>query len=322
MSGRSDRVLDLALGSLLLVAALPAILAAATLVMLTSGLPVLFRQQRIGKGGVPFSILKFRSMVRNAEQLGWPPAEVACSSLGRARRRDPRITWAGRVIRRLSLDELPQLLNVLKGEMSLVGPRPVPLPEWERVSLRPELRHVHHVRPGLTGPYQLAVRRGFGAEEARLSEAAYVGEHTVWDYLRVLLLTPSALLKGGGDILHPPLKAEVERLSAEPALQVDGDLVRGDLAALRRLYRVQVSERTMLFDPVLVRAFQVDKAAHRVIESMRNGSYQASPKGMTGPEQEAFTELLHLGRWLENVSSRVGQLAGLRRRSRGVQAHA
>jgi lipopolysaccharide/colanic/teichoic acid biosynthesis glycosyltransferase len=146
MLKRSVDVLLSALGLLLM---LPVLLVIALLVKLDSRGPVLFRQTRVGLGGRPFRILKFRTMVDGAYRMG--------SRL--TAKRDPRVTRVGRVLRRLKLDELPQLLNVLRGHMSLIGPRPE---DPYFVGLySSEQRRVLSVRPGIVGPSQI-----FGRNEA------------------------------------------------------------------------------------------------------------------------------------------------------------
>ncbi|HET6518817.1 MAG TPA: sugar transferase [Geminicoccaceae bacterium] len=147
MTGRAKRALDLlgaSAGLLLLLA--PAALAVALAVKLDDGGPVFFRQTRIGRHGVPFRIWKFRTMVVDAGRRGGP------LTVGR----DPRVTRVGRVLRRTKLDELPQLLNVLAGGMSLVGPRPE-LPEYVRL-YTPGQRRVLDLMPGMTDPASIAFR--------------------------------------------------------------------------------------------------------------------------------------------------------------------
>jgi lipopolysaccharide/colanic/teichoic acid biosynthesis glycosyltransferase len=143
----AKRLLDIALAGFLLLFCAPLLVAIALWVWLDSGFPVLYRQVRAGRGGKPFWIVKFRTMVikKTSQDL---PVTSAC---------DPRITRSGRILRRLKLDELPQLWNVLRGEMSLVGPRP------QTFSLLPcyppeDLQVILSVRPGLTGPTQLWLR--------------------------------------------------------------------------------------------------------------------------------------------------------------------
>jgi len=140
MTGLPDRVVS----ALALVVLLPVLLLIACAVRLSSPGPVIYRQVRVGKGGVPFRILKFRTMVDGADRLA---ANVSPTD-------DPRVTRAGRVLRSWYLDELPQLVNVLRGDMRLVGPRPE-TPEYVAL-YTPEERRVLQVKPGLVGPSTLA----------------------------------------------------------------------------------------------------------------------------------------------------------------------
>ncbi len=199
---RVDRMLDLTLGTLLLIVSLPAMAFSAALVFVTSGRPVLFRQQRIGKGGVPFEILKFRSMIRGADQMEWPQRkEGGALPEFSSGRRDHRITPAGRILRRLSLDELPQLFNVLRGNMSLVGPRPRCTEPWvvTRHYVGDHGVRRNSVRPGMTGPEQVVIRLGMRRPYARQLEMQYVKWHSPWEYWKWLILTLMAVLVSGGD---------------------------------------------------------------------------------------------------------------------------
>jgi lipopolysaccharide/colanic/teichoic acid biosynthesis glycosyltransferase len=140
------RTLDLALSGLGLVVAGPLLLVIAVLVKITSSGPALYRHQRVGLGGQLFDVLKFRTMVRDADKVG--PAITSAT--------DPRVTPVGRWLRWLKLDELPQLWNVFKGEMSLVGPRPE-VPHYVE-SYSPAQRRVLSVRPGITDLASIAYR--------------------------------------------------------------------------------------------------------------------------------------------------------------------
>lgn len=155
----------------------------ATLIKLDSPGPVFFTQERLGKGGQPFFIIKFRTMVVNAENMG--------EGLRVSTERDPRITRIGRVLRVTSLDELPQLINIIKGEMSLVGPRPPVVyfpydgyssyPEWARTRFA--------VRPGLTGLAQVEVRNTAGWDERIQLDVAYVEEYSLLLDVKIVLKT-------------------------------------------------------------------------------------------------------------------------------------
>ena len=174
-------------------------LAIAVLVKFTSPGPVLFRQQRSGLNGAPFAILKFRTMASNAEQqqhelaamneMSGPVFKVT---------NDPRITRLGKWLRKYSLDELPQLFNVLHGEMSLVGPRPLPVNEVRRFSDLAHRRRLS-VKPGLTCLWQIKGRNEISdfKEWVRL-DLEYIDNWSIWLDLKIILLTPAAVLRGTG----------------------------------------------------------------------------------------------------------------------------
>jgi lipopolysaccharide/colanic/teichoic acid biosynthesis glycosyltransferase len=176
------RALDLLLAGLALLVLSPVLALVAGAILFDSGAPVLFRQVRVGRGGREFPMYKFRSMVTDAASRG----SYFTSD------NDPRITRVGRFIRRTSLDELPQLLNVLKGDMSLVGPRPdVPAQrslytEWDW-ALRCS------VRPGITGLAQATLRSSATPEQRLEMDLRYAREARVWLDLKIMLWTVRSL---------------------------------------------------------------------------------------------------------------------------------
>ncbi len=179
------RVLDVAIAGTGLVVASPALALAALAVKLEDGGPVLYKQTRVGRGGVDFELLKLRTMVVGAEQLG---AGYAVD------RGDSRITRAGRVLRRLSLDELPQLWNVVRGEMSVIGPRPTLRYQVDRYDERQ--LHRLDVKPGITGWAQIHGRASLPWSERIELDLWYV-RHRDWKTdLLILLRTPLALFGG------------------------------------------------------------------------------------------------------------------------------
>ena len=197
------RMFDVTLAGLLLLLTAPVLLALVVWVRLDSPGPALFCQERIGLGRRSFTLLKFRSMVASADDAAHrrlieaelAGAATACGGSTKLAG-DVRITRAGRFLRRTSLDELPQLLNVLRGDMSLVGPRPC-LP-WEAELFPPEYAGRFTVRPGLTGLWQVSGRSTVGTLEMLQMDVAYVAAQGVRSDLRILLLTIPALLRGDG----------------------------------------------------------------------------------------------------------------------------
>ena len=198
---RSSRILkrsiDLALGSMALVLASPLIALVSVLIKLDSRGPVVLAQTRIGKGARPFTVYKFRSMRENAEAMKKDLARLNESQGPLFKiREDPRITRVGRVIRKLSIDELPQLINVFKGEMSLVGPRP-PLPSevdqyesWQRKRFE--------VLPGITGLAQISGRSDLSFEETLRFDFFYIENWSPLTDIKIMLKTLPGVILGRG----------------------------------------------------------------------------------------------------------------------------
>ena len=197
------RALDLLAAVLILLLILPTLLIIGLLVYLSSPGPILFRQQRVGLNGTSFTLFKFRTMYHGASSavhekyyrdLIQGNAQATGSTF--KLRNDPRITPIGRILRRLSLDELPQLINVLRGEMSLVGPRP-PLPyEVAQYGSR-ELGRLS-VAPGLTGLWQVCGRATLNFSQMIDLDLAYIERWSIWLDLSILLRTPLVVLTGRG----------------------------------------------------------------------------------------------------------------------------
>ncbi|HRW77572.1 MAG TPA: sugar transferase, partial [Candidatus Sabulitectum sp.] len=191
------RTADIIITSLLIILLLPVFIIAAAAVVIDSGLPVFYRQTRLGRDNAPFSMLKFRSMKQGAHERKAELRELNQSSGPLFKiRNDPRVTRVGRFLRRWSMDELPQLFNVLRGQMSLVGPRP-PLPEEVEEYSRRDFKRLHTI-PGVTGVWQISGRSDLGFDEMVKLDLYYVDNWSIWMDLAILLLTPSAVAAGDG----------------------------------------------------------------------------------------------------------------------------
>jgi len=180
-----NRTADVAIAGTALVVASPVLALAALAVKVTSRGPVLYRQTRVGREGRDFELLKLRTMVEGAETIG---AGLAVD------RGDSRITPVGRVLRRLSLDELPQLWNVVRGDMSVIGPRPTLRYQVERYTPRQRLRLA--VKPGITGWAQVHGRATLPWDERIELDVWYVEHRSPLLDLRILAKTPLALFGG------------------------------------------------------------------------------------------------------------------------------
>lgn len=167
-------------------------------IKMTDGGPVFYRQTRIGVNGKPFQMVKFRSMIVNADQYKKDLAEKTGQE-GRfifKMKDDPRVTPVGKFIRKYSIDEMPQFLNVLKGDMSVVGPRP-PLPEeYERYTPLYATRML--VKPGITGPWQISGRSDLSEEESEALDVTYVQEWSIFGDFLIMLRTVGAVIRHKG----------------------------------------------------------------------------------------------------------------------------
>ena len=245
-----NRAADVALASVGIVLTSPLLAAGALAVKFQDGGPVFYRQRRVGKDGTEFELLKLRTMVVGAEKLG---AGYAVD------RGDPRITRTGRLLRRLSIDELPQLWNVVRGEMSVIGPRPTLRYQVEQYDERQQ--HRLDVKPGITGWAQVNGRAELPWADRIELDVWYVEHRSLRLDLRILAKTPGALLGGAGSVARDPYAgssadsplrqaAERERAGAVPpvprrpgrrrlrAPQAEDDGGRGG-EARRRLRRGQ-----------------------------------------------------------------------------------
>lgn len=187
------RAFDLVVGFFVLILTLPLMVLVALMVYLEDGSPVIFRQKRVGKDGRLFEMFKFRTMVRNSENV---QSRDTQGNLIHKSKDDPRITRVGRVLRRFSLDELPQLFNVLNGTMSLVGPRPE-LPylaekyeNWQRKRFT--------VLPGMTGWWQVNSRNAQPMQLHIEYDLYYIQNYSIWLDLQIIFRTIWVVLIGKG----------------------------------------------------------------------------------------------------------------------------
>jgi lipopolysaccharide/colanic/teichoic acid biosynthesis glycosyltransferase len=192
------RLVDVVGSTLALLLFAPVMALSAVLIKLDTRGPVFFKQERAGKDGQPFTMLKLRTMVVGAEEMldqvidAGAPGDDPLFKI----RDDPRVTRVGRALRRWSIDELPQLLNVLRGEMSLVGPRP----EEARIVARYSEWHCERLlaKPGITGPMQVNGRGDLPFEERARLEIAYIERYSLWRDICILAKTIPAVLRGDG----------------------------------------------------------------------------------------------------------------------------
>jgi exopolysaccharide biosynthesis polyprenyl glycosylphosphotransferase len=192
---RIKRAFDLVVGGLIVIAVSPFLLVGALAVLVTSGRPVFFRQERLGRGRTPFKIMKLRTLVASEGDV--KTKLMQSGTILQSEIVEGRMTPVGRILRRTGFDELPQLFNILAGHMSLVGPRPF-IPE-ECWALTGQAERRFDVRPGMTGLWQVSGQHSLGLHELIRLDAYYVDTWTFWSDLRILAKTPSRLWRGGGD---------------------------------------------------------------------------------------------------------------------------
>lgn len=178
------RLVDLTVSTVGLLVLAPVLAVVALAIRIRMGSPVLFRQMRPGYKGRPFEVVKFRTMLNAADSQGRPLSDAQ------------RLTPLGRVLRRTSLDELPQLWNVLKGDMSLVGPRPLLMEYLDRYT--PEQMRRHDVKPGITGLAQVSGRNQVPWEQKFELDVWYVDNWSLWLDLKILFLTVVKVFRGEG----------------------------------------------------------------------------------------------------------------------------
>lgn len=194
----AKRSLDMAAAAVMLVLLVPLFLVVALIIKFTDGGPILFRQRRVGLNGNVFEFYKFRSMVTNAEALKAQLIEKNKhgNSITFKMNRDPRVTWIGRIIRKTSIDELPQFFNIFRGEMSLVGPRPAVVPEVEKYTVH-ERRRLGTL-PGLTCIWQVSGRADLDFRQQVELDLKYIRERNFWLDMKLMVMTIPAVLSGKG----------------------------------------------------------------------------------------------------------------------------
>lgn len=193
------RTSDIILSLLALIILSPVFLVTAIAIKMEDGEPVIFTQDRSGLNGKVFKMYKFRSMVKNAPELHKQLLEKnELDGPAFKMKDDPRITKVGKVIRRTSIDELPQLINILKGEMSIVGPRPLPVYETEELDAYQQQRL--NVKPGLTCYWQVNGRNDIGFDEWMDLDMRYIREASVWTDVKLIFMTFRAVFSGEGAV--------------------------------------------------------------------------------------------------------------------------
>lgn len=196
------RVLDIVVAVILILLFLPIWILVPILIWIDSGLPIIFTHKRVGKNGKEFELYKFRSMIKDADELLHKKDKELLKKFKEADwklENDPRITPLGKVIRSLTIDEFPQLYNVLKGEMSMVGPRAYVKRELDEQTkkypaTKKYLKDILSVKPGITGPWQTAGRNEVPFKVRAKMDAEYAKSKSVWRDLDILFKTPKAMI--------------------------------------------------------------------------------------------------------------------------------
>lgn len=197
------KILDLVIATALIIAFLPFWIIIPLLIYIESGEPIIFKHKRVGKGGKDFEIYKFRSMIPNADE--YLHSGVDKELLKKFKQgdwkleHDPRITKLGKVLRSLTIDEFPQLFNVLKGEMSIVGPRAYVKKELEEQTrkypkTRALVKDILSIKPGITGPWQTSGRNEIPFKKRAQMDALYARKKSIWNDLLIVFRTPRAMI--------------------------------------------------------------------------------------------------------------------------------
>lgn len=199
---QQKRILDLVMATGLFFLFLPIWFLIPLLIYFDSGLPIIFTHKRVGKNGREFRLYKFRSMVADADEILHHKDKKLLEKFKSGDwkiKNDPRITRLGKILRSLTIDEFPQLYNVFKGEMSMVGPRAYVRTELDEQSERyPETKeyipHILSVKPGITGPWQTGGRNEVPFPIRARLDADYAKKHSIWTDIMILLKTPQAMI--------------------------------------------------------------------------------------------------------------------------------
>lgn len=198
IGGLLKRVMDLVIAGTALVLAAPVMVLVGLLIKITAGGPAIFSHRRVGFGGKPFNCYKFRSMVANSDEVlkayldANPDARKEWEETHKIRN-DPRVTFFGRLLRKSSLDELPQLINILRGDMSCVGPRPIVQDELKRYG--DHQSEYLGTRPGLTGLWQVSGRSSMDYDNRVALDSQYVRNWSIWLDVVILLRTIVAVMR-------------------------------------------------------------------------------------------------------------------------------
>src|SRR3989344_4965486 len=196
------RLIDIVFALLLAVAFFPVWLIVPLLIWIDSGSPVIYKHQRVGQNQKPFWLFKFRTMIKNADYVLYKKNKKLLHEFKRhdwKLENDPRITRLGRILRNLTIDEFPQIINVLKGEMSLVGPRAYISKELKEQTkkypeTRPMMATIFTVKPGITGPWQTSGRNEIPFDKRAAMDLNYAKRYNLISDLLIILRTPQAML--------------------------------------------------------------------------------------------------------------------------------
>jgi len=196
--------MDIIISLIVLILLFPIFVLIAFLIVITDGTPIFYIQERLGRNGKPIQIIKFRTMKKNSEKilenlLKQNPSLAKEWKKYRKLKEDPRVTRIGKFLRKYSLDELPQFINILKGDMTLIGPRPYLLEELKEANIsKKELKKLLSVKPGLTGLWQVEKRNNASLRERIKIDLFYIKHKNLLLDLKILLKTLIVVLKGKG----------------------------------------------------------------------------------------------------------------------------